>query len=150
MTGLDSTAPKEDKKHGARVFTFAAVGLWVLAIGLGFVIPPQTGLIWIPDTLLLLGFWPFLCQLKARWLWLVFGLFNLFIGFTLEVTRYLPDKDFSFDPKVLAMKTHLAQYHEPFAWMGIGVISALIGILRIVMWIVSLLSKRTSKSNPEQ
>jgi hypothetical protein len=119
-----------------------AVALWVLGIALGFVIPPQSKFLCVPDALLLIGFWPFLVQLRARLLWLFFGIFNTFIGFTLLVVKYLPDDNFKVDPKVLAVKVHLAQYHEPFAWISVGIISAVIGVIRVLLSVFIWLSKR--------
>jgi hypothetical protein len=146
---LDTVTSEPKKKGSKSVYTLLAIGMWVIGIGLGFVIPVNSPQIWLPDALLLLGFWPFLCQLKARWLWIVFGLFNLFIGLTLETVKFLPDTCFSFDPKVLAVKIHLAQYHEPFAWMWIGFISALIGFVRVAIASIAWILRRLKKSKQD-
>ncbi|PWU00677.1 MAG: hypothetical protein C5B53_03690 [Candidatus Melainabacteria bacterium] len=130
---------KEKKRSGK--LGWLAVVLWVVGFALAFVIAPGSPYIWLPDGLLLLGFWPLLIANRCRWLWLVFGLFNTFIGFVLLVVRFMPDSEFSFDPKVLATKTHLGQYHEPFTWMILGIISAVVGaaliLIGLVRWMVS-------------
>ena len=135
----------KEKKRSSKL-GWLAVFLWVVGFGLAFVIAPGSPYILVPDGLLLVGFWPLLIANRCRWLWLVFGVFNTFIGFVLLVVRFMPDKEFSFDPKVLATKTHLGQYHEPFTWMIVGVISAVIGLVLIVIGLVRWLVRKTRKS----
>jgi len=101
----------------------------------------------VPDAFLLMGFWPLLFASRTRWLWLLFGVLNIFIGFVLLVIRYLPNDDFRSDKRILATKLHLVEYHEPFAWMTVGVLSAATGLvlltISLVSWLVRVKKKKT-------
>ena len=122
---MSKSAQKKKKNH----LIVLAVAIWVLSLVLAFVIAPGNFYIWLPDSLLLIGFWPLLFHLRAKWLWVVVGIFNCFIGFVLLVVQCMPDQDFGFDAKALAVKIHLAQYHAPYAWMLVGFITALLGLI---------------------
>jgi hypothetical protein len=134
------------KKKVGKYLIWLAVALWLLGFALAFVIAPSDRYIWIPDALLLIGFWPLLIAHRCRWLWLLFGVLNFAIGWVLLVIKCMPDSEFSFDAKVLATKTHLAQYHEPFVWMIIGFASAVVGALLLlvglIVWLVEKFRKK--------
>ncbi len=114
--------------------------MWVAGFALGFIIPAGSNNIWIPDALLLFGFWPLLFKLKAKWLWLVFGILNILIGYILELIAVLPDQNFASIPHAVTGKTHLAEHHVPLVWIGIGILALLLGIgiigYRLIRWLL--------------
>jgi len=118
--------------------------MWIGGFILAFIIPPRSYFYWIPDALLLLGFWPLLWEGNAKWLWLVFGVLNFFIGIVLQISAVLPDQYFKPDA-VLSVKTHLQDYHSPLAWMAIGVFSVLVGLIRLVSTFSSWLFQRVKR-----
>ena len=129
-----------------------AVILWVVSLGLSFVIAPGNRYIWVPDTVLLIGFWPLLIAHRSRWFWLAFGVLNMFIGICLITLTFMPDSEFArFDPRTLATKHHLAQYHEGFAWLSVGAVSAIIGLLLLfsglTAWIVGKVRRKANSAN---
>jgi hypothetical protein len=121
--------------------------LWIAGFALAFVIPAGSNNIWLPDALLLFGFWPLLFKLKAKWLWLLFGILNFMIGCILEIIAVLSDQNFASIPNAVAGKTHLAEHHVPLVWMGIGILALLIGIgiigYQAIKWLI-LRIKRTA------
>jgi len=121
--------------------------LWVVGFGLAFIIPKTSPWLWLSDGLLLLGFWPLLWTYSARWLWLIFGALNAGIGFILLVSQYIPDQYFSGHADMLKVKAHLAEYHFPWAWILIGVISCLIGLVRILIALVGWIRTRRSETH---
>jgi phosphoglycerol transferase MdoB-like AlkP superfamily enzyme len=132
--------------NSAKYLSALAVIVWLVGFALAFVIPPGSRLLWLPDALLLLGFAPLLISCRARWLWILFGVLNFFIGFVLLVVKYMRNDEFCFDPKILATKVHLAQYHEPFAWIIIGFFSFLTGLILVAISLAGWLSnKRKNK-----
>jgi len=122
--------------------------MWIAGFALAFVIPAGSLYIWLPDTLLLFGFYPLLIKAKARWLWLVFGVLNFLIGCALELTLVLPDEPFAKVPQAVAVKTHLAQYHVPLVWLGIGILSFLIGFCILSFFFIRWLIAKTKRSSP--
>jgi hypothetical protein len=118
-----------------------AIFLWVLSFILACKIQPGTRFIWVPDALLLFGFFPLLISCRARWLWLGFGLGNLFAGFTLVLANVIPDEKFV-PYHVLDIKRHLDQYHPFMIWLFIGGLSAAIGIVLLSIKLILWLSKR--------
>ena len=135
------------KKKTNKFLSFLTVFIWLASFALAFVIPPTNRLIWVPDALLLIGFWPLLVTHRCRWLWIVFGVLNLFIGYVLLVTRSIPDDSFRFDAKVLATKQHLTLYHESFVWMEIGLISALLGVVMLIAEFIVYMVEKPGKSS---
>ena len=117
----------------------ASTILWVAGFGLAFVIPAGSPLIWVPDSLLLLGFIPIMLAFRPIWPWFVFGLCNTFIGIVLDVARYLPDNVQT--AEMQKVRRHLAELHVPFVWVAFGVLAVLYGTGRLartcVMWIRS-------------
>lgn len=139
--------------------------LWVLGFGLAFVIPSSSPWMWLPDALLLIGFWPLLYFWKPSWPILVFGILNVIIGFTLLVASFIPVEKLTEEmhtahtqmvltkspyasafsdetaKQVAAVHRHVAEQHSPWTWMIIGVLSTIYGIGRmiknIIKWIAA-------------
>lgn len=122
-------AVSKGKSQSGKIAGIASCILWVLGFALAFVIPPTNALIWVPDTLLLVGFLPLLFVWRFSWPWLVFGLFNVFIGFVLLTVGYVPDSEFPAD--VIKVKHHLQEYHPPLVWMIFGALTFLYGLIRL-------------------
>ncbi len=141
----DSSAGKKSHRSAAgRIAAVASALLWTGGILLAFCLPPSSSAIWVPDALLLAGFVPLLFFWRWSWPWLVFGLFNIGIGFLLQVIEYLPDSHFPAD--LVRAKKHLADYHEPFTWMVIGLLASLYGLGRLLKNIVLWAYKRNPRS----
>jgi hypothetical protein len=117
--------------------------IWVAGIALAFMIPPKSPFIYIPDTMLLLGFFPLLFLWKYSWPWIVFGLLNIGIGILLQVIEYSPDNLFPAD--LLKPKHHLAQYHPATVWWFTGLIATLFGFGRLTKNIVVMIRRKNSK-----
>ncbi len=121
-----------------------AVLLWTMSFILAFRIPPHSQYIWIPDALLLLGFFPLLIAGRARWLWLAFGLGNLVVGATLALAICIPDR--LFEPYHMAqMNAHLRLYHPYLVWLLISLLSAVIGVILLIISLASWLIKIADK-----
>lgn len=114
--------------------------IWILGIGLAFVIPPESNFIYVPDALLMLGFFPLLYLWKYSWPWLVFGLLNLGIGILLMVIEYSPDNLFPAD--LLKPKHHLADYHPAVVWYTTGVFATMFGVGRMIKNIYKMIARR--------
>src|SRR5207302_1815663 len=104
--------------------------LWTLSFFLAFTISSQSAYIWVPDFLLLLGFAPLLFIWKPGWPWLVFGSLNIFIGFVLEVAKYLPEESLPADMR--PVRQHLAEYHVGLVWILFGLAAFVFGSIRII------------------
>jgi hypothetical protein len=137
----------EKKSH--RVASILATILWVVGFALAFIIPKTSIWLWLSDGLLLFGFWPLLWTYRARWLWLAFGLLNMGIGFILLVSQYISDEYFAGHADLLKMKAHLAEYHFPWAWILIGFVSSLIGLVRIAIALVAWMKARGKKTTTD-
>lgn len=127
--------PKADGSkpaHAGRIVAIATTVLWILAFVLPFMLPPNSILKWLPDTLLLVGFWPLLYLWRPGWPSLVFGVINIIIGSILFIGHFLPADAF---PKgaesMLAVRKHIDEQHEPLAWVLVGVVSFGFGIVRM-------------------
>ena len=121
--------------------TLLTMFLWVASIVLYFTLPPTSRFLWMPDTLLLFGFYPLLIKGKARWLWILFGILNIAIGWFLAMAYVMPAQQFA--PYHLEeVKKHIDLYHPLLVWLFIGVIALLIGIVRVIMQLVSWLRKK--------
>lgn len=139
---MDSSQDKK-KSKGGKLAGISSTVLWVLGFALAFVIKPGPQ-IWIPDTLLLLGFCPLLWVFKPGWPWIVFGVLNCVIGFFLELMVFIPDATFTNEMKIV--RQHLAEQHCAIAWILIGLASTVVGIIRTARDIFVFLRKRVSKS----
>ncbi len=133
------------KGMGRQFAAYGSAVIWTASFFLSFVIPPGSPLIWVPDTLLLLGFVPLLFIWKPAWPWLVFGFCNIGIGFVLAVTPFLDDSLLPGElPKV---RQHLAEFHVPLVWILLGAASVLYGLVRLVRGLISWLHARTRKKS---
>lgn len=141
---------KKPKSRKAKVAGILSCVLWVLGFALAFVIPPTNPLIWVPDSLLLLGFLPLLFIWRFSWPWILFGLFNCGIGFILLLIEYIPDS--AFPAEIARGKQHLVQYHSWMAWMIFGILTFVYGVGRmsknLVLWSIAR-SKAKAQSLPD-
>lgn len=129
----------QSQKKTSLIATLLSTVLWILSIILAFQIPATSHLIWLPDSLLLLGFVPLLVLAKQSWLVLLFGLSNAFIGFFLLVLTHLESDKFV--GEVLLMKQHLVTMHSPWAWLTIGLLIAIWGAIASTIDIVKLIRR---------
>lgn len=129
----------QSQKKTSLIATLLSTALWILSIILAFQIPATSHLIWLPDSLLLLGFVPLLVLAKQSWLVLLFGLSNAFIGFFLLVLTHLESDKFV--GEVLLMKQHLVTMHSPWAWLTIGLLIATWGAIASTIDIVKLIRR---------
>jgi hypothetical protein len=131
------------EKKKSLIATVLSTSLWLMSIILAFQIPATSPLIWLPDSLLLLGFVPLLLLAKQSWLFLLFGLSNAFIGFFLLVLTHLESDKFV--GEVLIMKHHLVTMHSPWAWLVIGLLVAIWGAIASTIDFVQLLRRLISR-----
>jgi hypothetical protein len=130
------------------IATWSSCAIWILGFLLALVIPPSSKLIWIPDTLLLVGFFPVLFVWQPGWPWLIFGIGNMFIGFVLQVAFFLPDT--GLPQTMVPVRAHLAQYHVPMIWILTGIGSTIYGIIRMVKHLTLWLKQKARKGkSPE-
>lgn len=126
-----------------KIGTILSTVLWIIGFILLFVIKPDNPLVFLSDTFLLIGFWPILFVWRAGWTWLVFGLLNIFIGFFLELARFLPTDAMS--PEMQAAyeqaKSHVISMHPALVWIMIGGVSVLFGLFRIGVTIWRFLNR---------
>ncbi|MDP3507774.1 MAG: hypothetical protein Q8T09_07260 [Candidatus Melainabacteria bacterium] len=127
------------EKKKSLIATALSTSLWLMSIILAFQIPATSPLIWLPDSLLLLGFVPLLLLVKQSWLVLLFGLSNAFIGFFLLVLTHLESDKFV--GEVLMMKQHLVTMHSPWAWLVIGLLVTVWGAIASTIDIVKLIRR---------
>ncbi len=132
-----ASAKKTSKK--SLVATVLSTALWLLSIVLAFQVPSTSALIWLPDSLLLLGFVPLLVLARQSWLTLLFGLSNAFIGFFLLVLTHLESDKFV--GEVLLMKQHLITMHSPWAWLYLGLLIAIWGAVASTIDLVKLVKR---------
>ena len=134
--------PEEAKKPNKKSAALIATILWVLGFLFAFVFPKGSPFLWFSDAFLLLGFWPLLFAARARILWILFGVFNFGIGAVLLVTQYLGDENFAGRKDVLLVKAHLAEYHFPYVWLLVGILSVIIGLVASTVAVLGWMKKR--------
>jgi hypothetical protein len=125
--------------------TIASTALWLVSIIAAFQIKPENPLIWLPDALLLLGFFPLLILWRQGWLTFLFGLSNAFIGLFLLVLKYLESDKFT--GQMLSMKEHLVDYHNPWSWLLVGLVAFIWGAIQISISLGRLILKGLRKNN---
>ncbi len=128
-----------ERSKAAWVATILSTLLWLLSIVLAFQIPGGSRDIWLPDTLLLLGFLPLLLLWKQSWLILLFGIFNGLIGFFLLMLVFIESEKFV--GPVLAMKQHLISMHSPWAWLSVSLVAVVWGLIACVIDLIRLMKK---------
>jgi len=109
-----------------------AILFWVISFILAFKISPDSCYIWLPDSLLVFGFYPLLIGSRARWLWLVFGMGNILIGWMFVMSAVIPDTCFA-PYHLIEIKKHLQLYHPYMVWLLTGVLSLLVGIIMLLI-----------------
>ena len=134
-----------DRGKAKKIGGIASCVIWITGIGLAFLIPPKSPWIYVPDTLLLLGFFPLLYLWRFSWPWIVFGLLNVGIGILLQVIEYSEDTLFPAD--LLKPKHHLAEYHPATVWWFSGIIATMFGVGRLIKNLVEII--RRKKPAPE-
>jgi len=149
MADNEGSKEKKKKKTGAaKVAAIASTVLWVLGFALAFVIPARSPFGWIPDGMLLVGFFPLLYAWRPGWPWVVFGVLNTIIGFLLLIAFYIPDTNFTND--MIIVRKHLAEQHSPFTWMTIGIVSTIFGMARMSLhlfqWFKRKADQRAARS----
>jgi hypothetical protein len=137
MAGLIRARTMSQEKKSHRKATITATVLWIVGFALAFVIPKASPYLWLSDALLLLGFWPLLWSYRSRWLWLLFGISNAGIGSILLVAKYLPASSISDRPDIIKIQAHLSDYHFPYVWVLIGLISTLVGIIQLIRALIA-------------
>lgn len=153
---MTETAEKSKSMSASKIAGIVSAVLWIVGFALAFVVPSNSPFMWVPDALLLIGFFPLLIFWKPSWPWLVFGVLNVVIGFVLLVATFLPVETLTaemakareqltatkspyasmFSPtateQMAHVHTHLAKQHSPWTWMIIGVISTIYGVVRMI------------------
>ncbi len=157
--------PSKPQSAGRWATILSAV-LWILGFALAFIIPAESSFMWVPDALLLIGFFPLLILWKPSWPWFIFGALNIVIGFVLLVTTFLPVETLKGEmvkarQQLLETKSpyaavfsetsteqmanvhrHLAKQHSPWTWMLVGVFSTIYGLIRMVKNTVKWLANK--------
>lgn len=122
---LDTSSKKK------KIAAWTACGLWVLSLGLSFAIPPTSPLIWIPDTVLLLGFFPLIWICPYSLVWIAFGILTAFIGSFLLLLTCIPNEALPADTH--AIKKHLLEFHPCWSWMLLGLFATIAGIIKLII-----------------
>ena len=152
MPPADPKSVRTDRKsqaaplgRAALIATTASTVLWVLSIVLAFVIKPGNAAFFVPDALLLLGFFPLLVLWQRGWLTFLFGLFNSLIGFFLLLLQFLPEEKFT--GAMQPMRAHLLGMHSCWIWMILGVVALIWGALSTVISVVKWFVARRKNLN---
>lgn len=145
MTQNEKPPDLKSRLTKKKVGAIASCALWVLSIALSFTIPPSSNLIWLPDAILLVGFFPLLFVWSPSWPWIVFGLFNLSIGFFINIIFCLPDDPFPV--QLRSGKHHLTEFHPWQPWMLIGLLATIYGFGRLTKNIVLMVLAKTNKQS---
>jgi len=141
---MSKAEPPLKKSHGGKIAALVSMILWILGFALAFVFPTGSPWIWVPDALLLAGFFPLLFAWKPGWPWVVFGLLNVVIGFFLLVAFYMQSNQFT--PEMVAVRNHLAEKHSPFTWMFFGVVSTIYGAIRMIKNLIIFIKKKSAQA----
>ncbi len=153
---MSEAAEKGKHMSASKIAGIVSAVLWILGFALAFVVPADSPYMWVPDALLLIGFFPLLIFWKPSWPWLVFGVLNVVIGFVLLVATFLPVETLTTEmakarqqltdakspyasafsqtatEQMAHVHTHLAKQHSPWTWMIVGIISTIYGIVRMI------------------
>lgn len=153
---MSEATEKSKAMSASKIAGIVSAVLWILGFALAFVVPADSPFMWVPDALLLIGFFPLLIFWKPSWPWLVFGFLNVVIGFILLVATFLPVETLvsemakarqqlteakspyvsvfseATSEQMAHVHTHLAKQHSPWTWMIVGIISVIYGIVRLI------------------
>lgn len=136
-------------KRSTKIGTISSTVLWLIGFVLLFVFKPGDQLVFLSDTFLLIGFWPLLYIWKAGWPWIVFGCLNMFIGFFLELSKFLPTEVMT--PDMLQAyeqaKEHMISMHPCLVWILIGALSILFGLFRVTKTVWRFCRSKTKSEN---
>lgn len=137
-----------------------AAVIWIAAFIFAFTIPSASHFIWVPDTLLLFGFYPLLISIKSPWLWLGFGILDFISGVLLLIAKYVPEEEFGrierlahlyslYHGHLSEINVQMQSYHPYYVWAIIGLLSIIIGLaqllFRLSAWLYTCFTK--SKQN---
>lgn len=136
----------DPKTKGRKKFAvWISCALWGLSILLSFSIPTSSNLIWLPDTVLLLGFFPLIWICPFSLVWIAFGLLTAFIGSFLLLLINIPDS--ALPAATLPVKKHLAEFHPWWSWLLIGVLVTICGAMRMLINIVRHFARKNKSIN---
>lgn len=120
--------------------------IWALGFVMAFKIPPGNKCIWLPDSLLLTGFFPILISADSAWLWLIFGILNIVIAGAMLLIISAPADELA-RLQATEMIAHIKDYHPCYVWAIVGIFSTIIGAGRLTVRFCLFLYKRATKSN---
>lgn len=141
---MSDSKPKSARK---KIAGWTACGIWGLSIILSFAIPTSSPFIWIPDTVLLLGFFPLIWICPWSLVWILFGVLTTFIGSFLLLLINIPDS--AMPPETHSIKKHLEEFHPWWSWMLLGLFVTVCGVIRLIVNVVKhFLRKKESSANP--
>src|SRR5262249_35008225 len=120
-----------------------AMIMWVMAIVLPGIVPAKPQFLWTSDALLLFGFFPLLIACRANWLWLVFGLLNMTVGWFLAMAYMIPEERFAVY-HLAEIKKHVDLYHPLLVWLLIGFLATIIGVVRLLIIAIRWFTKKFS------
>lgn len=136
----ESEKSSSANRPGKKIAGILAIFLWLLSIGLSFAIPPGSELIWVPDAVLLLGFFPLLWICPYSLVWIAFGILTAFIGFFLLLLTNIPTS--SLPAETHKVKEHLAEYHPSWSWMLLGVLGTAGGVVKLFLNLIKRLRRQ--------
>jgi len=148
-SGSDGALVAEQKPRGKsrrrNIAGWSAVALWGLSIILSFSIPPSSQYIWVPDSVLLVGFFPLIWICPFSLVWLAFGILTAFIGSFLLLLTNIPDTALPLE--TVAIKKHLALYHPYWSWILAGLFVTICGAIRLTInvWLLLMRKKQPAK-----
>lgn len=137
--GLETKANKSGKH---KVATVISCLIWILSIVLSFMIPPSSAYIWVPDAILLLGFFPLIFICPYSLVWIAFGILTSFIGFFLLLLTNIPEAALPLDTHKI--KQHLEEYHPCWSWMLIGLFGTVSGFVKLSLNILRRIQTKRS------
>jgi len=132
-------------KAPSKKSSIVAAIMWVIGIILAFKIPPSSNFIWLPDALLLFGFYPLFISSKSPWLWLIFGFIDIFISGILLIAASAPPEELT-RLHVLEMNNHMQSYHPYYTWAIIGFISTFIALIQLALQIIKWFANKLLKN----
>jgi hypothetical protein len=128
-----------------KIAVWSSCGLWGLSIVFSFLIPTSSPMIWVPDTILLAGFFPLIWICPYSVIWLAFGILTGFIGSFLLVLTNIPDS--ALPAQSISVKKHLAEYHPCWSWMIVGSFVTICGTVRFLVNCLLFFMRRKRKNS---